>query len=153
MKTCIAVSRIFFSLEQTTTIPFTTAGTTPFTTGSTTTTQIVTNGTIAPLKQCTLIERSKHYTDRKTNCKAEYPLIISVCMGSCNSTVASDFTYGYSISRCSCCRPSGIYNVTVSLKCAAGMRRRLTYERFSACYCQSCDRSPFVDVPLLTIAP
>ncbi|XP_057292411.1 SCO-spondin-like isoform X2 [Hydractinia symbiolongicarpus] len=141
------------AIKQTTTIPFTTAGTTPFTTGSTTTTQIVTNGTIAPLKQCTLLERSKHYTDRKTNCKAEYPLIISMCMGSCNSTVASDFTYGYSISRCSCCRPSGIYNVTVSLKCATGMRRRLTYERFNACYCQPCDRSPFVDVPLLTISP
>ena len=136
-----------FLVEPTTKPKYTKPDTTTTTTTSTTSTTTTPATTSKPdtSSNCTRSEIQEMYTDVNQCSKLVKK---SYCQGGCLSTIISDFIMGVGIQQCSCCKPIGIFDITVDLQCQNGKTVPFKYKSFKECSCQPCDTSPFSDVTL-----
>nr|XP_047137084.1 SCO-spondin isoform X2 [Hydra vulgaris] len=104
-----------------------------------------TSTTKHPTNVCNMIDFKELYTDAE-KCSSE--ITRSTCHGACEVSVISDFINGPIMKDCSCCKPTALYNTTVTLNCLDGRKKSFMYIMFKDCSCLPCDSSPFRDVPL-----
>merc|ERR1719427_286859 len=126
---------------------------------STTSTPAVTTTaktTVIPTTQAprTCDKRTKYekYVDND-RCESTQNIEKNSCHGDCESEIVEDIVQGLSIKNGRCCKPTGLRERHVWMKCPK--KRGYTklsyifkYKTFSGCVCKLFDQSPFSDVPL-----